>query len=67
MIVSKIFNSQPHKTNIATASAIINVIVIIAYNVITIFPEVNKSTTNANIIENINDVYVPRITSRIKS
>lgn len=67
IIVSRILNSHPIKTKIATVSAIINIIVNIAYNVITTFPDVNNRTTSAKTIENINDVYVPRITSRIKS
>lgn len=67
IIVSSILNSHPIKTKIATVSAIINIIVNIAYNVITTFPDVNNRTTSAKTIENINDVYVPRITSRIKS
>ncbi len=56
IIVSSILNSQPHKTNIPTVSAIINIIVNIAYNVIITFPEVNKSTIRANNIENIKEV-----------
>jgi hypothetical protein len=65
--VSRIFNFQPHQTNIATVSDIINIIVSMVYIMIKTFPNVNKRTTIANNIDSINDVYVPRITSRIKS